>query len=134
MPRTIVRTVLVGISPVLMLGLAGPTVMETDWSGRVAITHPHIVTAGAIGTIRNAGLGGPDRLTAVAEATLHEVPPLSVAAQPPAVPPAWRPAAGAAPAPPAASVSRPVGGAAGQEFTLINQDRTAGGARTLSWS
>ncbi len=135
MPRTIVRIVLAGIPSVLILGLAGPTVLGNVSPGRGAAHHPPTVTAGMIATTRSAGLGGPDRLTAaaVAEAKLHEVPPPSVADQPPAAPPAWRPAPGAAPAPPAASVSSPVG-AAGQEFALLNQDRTANGVRTLSWS
>jgi len=81
-------------------------------------------------------VAGPDRLTAAAaaEAKLHEVPPPSVADQPSPAQPAWRPAPATVPAPPATSVASPVGGAAGQEFTLINQDRIANGVRTLSWS
>ncbi len=138
MPRTIVRTVLAGIWPVLMLGLAGPSVMGTVSSGRVASPHPHTVTAGVIATMRSIGLGGPDRLTPVAEAQLHQVPPPSPADQSQAAPPAWRPAPGLAPAPPPPSVSTPpptaVAGPAGEEFNLVNQDRTANGVRSLSWS
>jgi uncharacterized protein YkwD len=133
--------VLASLPSVLILGLAGPIVLGSVAPSRGAI-HPQAVAAAMITTIRSAGLAGPDRLTAaaVAEAMLHQVPPPSLADQPPAAPPAWRPAPGAAPAaptaaaPPAASASNPVGGAAGQEFTLVNLDRTANGVRTLSWS
>ena len=126
MPRTIVWTVLARIPPVLILGLAVPTVLGSVSPSRGATHNPQTVTAAVIATIRSAELAGPDRLAAaaVAEARFHEVPPPSVAAQPP----------GAVSAPAATSVPSPVGGAAGQEFTLINQDRIANGVRTLSWS
>jgi len=136
MPRTIVWTVLARIPPVLILGLAVPTVLGSVSPSRGATHNPQTATAAVIATIRSAGLAGPDRLAAaaVAEARFHEVPPPSVAAQPPAAAPARRPAPGAVSAPAATSVPSPVGGAAGQEFTLINQDRIANGVRTLSWS
>jgi uncharacterized protein YkwD len=135
MPRASLRTVLACFSPALILGLADPTVLGNVASDGVATPYPYTIAAGPNGTIRNAGLGGPDRLTAaaVAEAMIPawrapEVP------RPVAAAPAWRPAPGTAPAPPAASVSSPVAGAAGQEFTLVNQDRTANGVWALSWS
>ncbi len=114
-----------------MLGLAGPTVLGNVASGRVATPHPYTLAAGLSGTIRNAGLGGPDRLTAaaVAEAMIPEwrapeAPPPSLAEPPSAASPAWRPAPGTAPAPPAPSVSTPpptaVEEAAGEEFNLVN--------------
>jgi uncharacterized protein YkwD len=136
MPRAIVRTVMARMPSVLILGLAVPTVLGSVSPGRPATHHPQTVTAAVIATVRSGGLGGPDRLAAaaVAEAKLHEVPPPSVADQPPAAQPAWRPAPVAVPAPPATSASSPVGGAAGQELTLINQDRIANGVRTVSWS
>lgn len=58
-----------------------------------------------------------DRLTAAAQPR----PNAPAAAQP-----AWRPA------PPFSPLV--VGGAAEQEFNLVNQDRAANGVRTLSWS
>jgi len=124
------------IPPVLVLGLAVPTVLGSVSPSRGATQHEDTVTAAVIATIRSTALAGPDRLraAAVAEAKLHEVPPPSVAHQPSAAQPAWRPAPAAVPAPAATSVAVPVGGAAGQEFTLINQDRIANGVRMLSWS
>jgi uncharacterized protein YkwD len=59
----------------------------------------------------------------------------------PVPPPPAAPVAAARPAPPAPAPPRPpappvsaVGGAAGVEFSLVNQDRAANGSATLAWS
>jgi uncharacterized protein YkwD len=59
----------------------------------------------------------------------------------PVTPPPAAPVAAARPAPPAPAPPRPpappvsaVGGAAGVEFSLVNQDRAANGSATLAWS
>lgn len=84
---------------------------------------------------RHAGPNDLTRLDAEAPAptpTPAPAAPTPAAAQP--APVAIRPAAPPpAPRPPAPPVSS-VGGAAGLEFSLVNQDRAANGAAPLAWS
>jgi len=75
---------------------------------------------------------GPDGLGQIARGTASPIPAPAVAAAPPAAAPvAVRPApVRRAPLPPVSAV----GGAAGIEFSLVNQDRAANGVAPLSYS
>lgn len=84
---------------------------------------------------RHVGLNDPDRLVeAPPSPTAAPVVATAVPAQPRRAPVATRPAAPAAPRKPAAPPVSAVGGAAGTQFALINQDRARNGVAALSYS
>ena len=123
MSRSVTKAVLITAIPLLTLGLVSvlgsprtpyrvATTARPLATARVAFVHPgHPVLAGKL------------------QPTPTPAPAVAIA--PTAKPPvAVRPKPVAKPAPPVASV----GGAAGVQFSLVNQDRAASGVAALAWS
>lgn len=143
MSRTITRNLLACacLSGGLLLAFAGPGILgRPATSALAAASHHSPGQPRPSGSIQRIGVRGSDRLTAAArtETAVPDVIPADLAqtpAQPAAqlrtnLPTAAQPTA--RPAPPAPPFV--VGGAAGQEFSLINQDRAGSGVRALAWS
>jgi uncharacterized protein YkwD len=138
MSRSVTRTaIMVGIPLAILasLGVLGP-----HHGGAVAISSPSHLQAASFpfARARHAGVNDPARLVDDAPAP---TPPPAAAAAPAAAPaaaaaPVSRPAPVYHPAPP--PPPRPpistVGGAAGVEFGLVNQDRAANGVGALAFS
>ena len=83
--------------------------------------------------VRHLRNGGPDDLVRREAPTPAPTPLPAPAATQPALQAVRPPAPAPAPRPPAPPVSS-VGGAAGVEFSLVNQDRAANGVTSLAWS
>ena len=123
MSRSVTRAVLITAIPLLTLGLVSVL-------GSPRTPHRVAATARPIETTRVAFLHpGHPVLAGTTKPTASPSP--AVAAAPAAkAPVAARPKPVAKPAPPVGSV----GGAAGVQFSLVNQDRAASGVAPLAWS
>jgi len=121
--RSVTRAVLITAIPLLTLGLVSVL-------GSPRTPHRVAATARPIETTRVAFLHpGHPVLAGKTKPTASPSP--AVAAAPAAkAPVAARPKPVAKPAPPVGSV----GGAAGVQFSLVNQDRAASGVAPLAWS
>ena len=100
-------------------------------------THPGLgrLTAQVSPVVRHLVNGGPDDLVRreAPTPTPTPTPPRAPVAAQPAPQAARPPAPPSAPRPPSPPVSS-VGGAAGVEFSLVNQDRASNGVAPLAWS
>jgi uncharacterized protein YkwD len=124
--RSVTRVVVIVGAP--LLALASISILGSQ-PARPVDTHP-------VGGVRVAAerslRAGPDGLGQIVRGTASPIPAPAIAAAPPAAAPvAVRPApVRRAPLPPVSAV----GGAAGIEFSLVNQDRAANGVAPLSSS
>jgi len=140
MPRTITRNLLACacLSGGLLVAFVGPGILGRPSTSALATARHHGSWQPRLsGSIQRIGVRGSDRVTAAAraEAAVPDVIPAD-GAQTPAQPAAQPRVNLSTAAQPAARPAPPfvVGGAAGQEFSLINQDRAGSGVRALSWS
>jgi uncharacterized protein YkwD len=121
--RSVTRAVLITAIPLLTLALVSVL-------GSPRTPHRVAATARPIETTR-VGFLHPGHPVLAGRAKPAVSPSPALAAAPTAKPPvAARPKPVAKPAPPVASV----GGAAGVQFSLVNQDRAVSGVAPLAWS
>ena len=123
MSRSVTKTALIAAIPLLTLGLVSVL-------GSPRTPHRVATTARPLATTRVAFVH-PGHPVLAGKLQPTPTPAPAVAIAPTAKPPvAVRPKPVAKPAPPVASV----GGAAGVQFSLVNQDRAASGVAALAWS
>ena len=123
MSRSVTKAVLITAIPLLTLGLVSVLGSPRTPHRVAAIARPPETTRVAFLHPGHPVLAGKAQPTAT--------PSPAVAAAPAAKPPvAARPKPVTKPAPPVSSV----GGAAGVQFSLVNQDRAASGVAPLAWS
>jgi len=126
--RSVTRVVLIIGTP--LLALATVSIVGSRPAAHPIATRPlaktHVVTVGALQT----GVNGLGRL---ALGVTPPPTPAPTAAPPVPAPVAVRPVP-ARPAPPAPAPVSGVGGAAGVQFSLVNQDRAANGVAPLAYS
>ena len=123
MSRSVTKTALIAAIPLLTLGLVSVL-------GSPRTPHRVATTARPLATARVAFVH-PGHPVLAGKLQPTPTPAPAVAIAPTAKPPvAVRPKPVVKPAPPVASV----GGAAGVQFSLVNQDRAASGVAALAWS
>ena len=123
MSRSVTKTALIAAIPLLTLGLVSVL-------GSPRTPHRVATTARPLATARVTFVH-PGHPVLAGKSQPTPTPAPAVAIAPTAKPPvAVRPKPVAKPAPPVASV----GGAAGVQFSLVNQDRAASGVAALAWS
>lgn len=128
MPRSVTRAALITGVPLIVITTATIIGTHPHQYGQVKSASPRPL---AIVRPQDPGLI-PLRLSATPTPAPTVAPVAAAAAAPQPGPVAARPAP-PAPRPPAPPVSG-VGGAAGVEFSLVNQDRAGNGVATLAWS
>src|SRR5919108_4892989 len=127
MPRSVTKAAILVSVPLLTLAtvsLLGARSVHPGLARPVAQLSP---------VVRHLRNGGPDGLVRREAPTPAPTPPPAPPPAQPALQAARPPAPPAAPRPPAPSVSS-VGGAAGVELSLVNQDRAASGVGPLAWN
>jgi len=124
--RSVTRVVVIVGAP--LLGLASISILGSQPARPIAT----LPVAGVRVAVERTLRAGPDGLPQIVRATVSPTAAPAIAVAPPAAAPvAVRPApVRRAPLPPAAAV----GGAAGIEFNLVNQDRAVNGVAPLSYS
>lgn len=132
MSRSVTRAVLIAGAPLVALAAIG--ILGTHQAQPVATRPLALKHAASLGALQ-AGVKGLQRmaLRLTPPAPAQAAAPAPPAAAPVAAQPAPVHAAPAPPPPPAPPISG-VGGAAGTQFNLINQDRAANGVAPLAYS
>ncbi len=123
MSRSVTRAVLITAIPILALAIVSVVGSPRTPQGAAASARPIETARVEFLHPGHPVLAGKVRPTATPSPAVATVP----AARPPI---AARPKPAAKPAPPVSSV----GGAAGVQFNLVNQDRAANGVAPLAWS